>query len=95
MRIVWKRNGRIVNGPEVIPDNPTKGVASVRGNYKRPIEMQSMGFIADAEDVAEHRKRFPTVDLVVREGSAIPVMRSLGQKRDYLKQSGWIDRRSY
>ena len=68
---------------------------AVRGNYKKPVELQSMGFLAVDEDVAEHRKRFPNVDLVEREGSMIPVVRSLGQKRAYLKAAGWADTKSY
>lgn len=68
---------------------------AVRANYKKPIELQSMGFLAVAEDVAEHRKRFPDVDLVMREGSAIPVLRSLGQKRRYFKEAGLADVRSF
>lgn len=71
------------------------GSQQVRGAYKKPIELQSMGFLADPEDVAEHRRRCPDVDLVMREGSAIPVMRSLGQKREYLKKMGWVDSRSF
>jgi putative FmdB family regulatory protein len=71
------------------------GRQAVRASYKKPVELQSMGFIADPIDVAEHRARFPNVDLVMREGSAIPVMRSLGQKRAYLKAVGWADTRSY
>lgn len=69
--------------------------AAVRGNYKKPIELQSMGFIADPLDVAEHRKRFPDVDLQIREGSAIPVVKSLGEKRAYLKAAGWADVKSF
>jgi len=68
---------------------------SVRGNYKHPVELQSMGFLADPEDVAEHRRRFPDVDLTFDNGSAIPVMRSLSQKRRYLKASGWADTKSF
>lgn len=64
---------------------------AVRGAYKRPLELQSMGFIADPTDVAAHRSRFPDVELVMREGSAIPVMHSLGEKRAYMKAAGWAD----
>jgi hypothetical protein len=95
MAIVWKRNGRTVDGPECIPEARTRGLASVRASYKRPIELQSMGFLADPSDVAEHRRRFPTVELVNREGSMVPVMHSLGEKRKYLKESGWVDTRSF
>jgi putative FmdB family regulatory protein len=68
---------------------------AVRGNYKKPIGLQSMGFLAVPEDVAEHRKRFPNVELKFEDGSAIPVVKSLGQKRAYLKAAGWADMRSF
>jgi hypothetical protein len=54
-----------------------------------------MGFLADPKDVAEHRRRFPDVELKFDNGSAIPVVRSLGQKRAYLKANGWADTRSF
>ena len=96
MAFVWKRNDRVVRGPEDIPSR-SSGVESiaVRGNYKKPIELLSMGFIAHPEDVAEHRKRFPAVDLRMHEGSAIPVVKSLSQKRAYLSAAGWADTKSY
>jgi putative FmdB family regulatory protein len=68
---------------------------AVRGAYKKPIRMESMGFLATEEDVAEHRRRFPDVDLSFEEGSAVPIIRSLGQKRRYLKESGFVDTRSF
>lgn len=68
---------------------------AVRGDYKKPCELQSMGFIAVPEDVAEHRRRFPDVDLRFDNGSAIPVVRSLCQKRKYLKQMNWVDVKSF
>jgi len=95
MTFVWKRNGRVVRGPEDIPSRGNGVGVAVRGNYKTPIELLSMGFIAHPEDVAEHRKRFPAVDLRMHEGSAIPVVVSLSQKRAYLKASGWADTKSY
>jgi hypothetical protein len=96
MSIVWKQNGKTVSGPEAIPTKvAVGGSAFVRGNYSKPIELQSMGFLAVAEDVAEHRKRFPDVELKMSEGSAIPVIRSLGQKRAYLKAAGWADVRDF
>lgn len=80
----------------MVPDFVTQVQGtSVRGNYKKPIRMESMGFIADPDDVAEHRKRFPHIDLQFEEGTAIPVVRSLGQKRAYLKGMGWQDRKSF
>lgn len=95
MGVVWKHNGKRVSGPEAIPASQTGGAAFTRGNYNKPILLESMGFIADAEDVAEHRRRFPDVDLEIHQGSAIPVIRSLGQKRAYLKANGWMDSRSF
>ena len=68
---------------------------SVRGDYKRPILMQSMGFPADPAEVAAHRRLYPSVDLKFQQGHAIPVMRSLNQKRAYLKANGWVDNRSF
>jgi hypothetical protein len=78
-----------------MPQDFGQKVVEVRGNYKKPIRMESMGFVADPEDVAEHRRRFPDVDLEIHQGSAIPVIRSLGQKRAYLKAIGWVDSRSF
>jgi hypothetical protein len=69
--------------------------AAVRASYKRPVRLESMGFLADPEDVAEHRRRFPNIDLEFCEGSAIPVMRSRGQKKAYFKERGLVDLRSY
>ncbi len=68
--------------------------SSVRGDYEEPIVMGSMAF--DAKDVAEHRRRFPGVDLVIdHERSARPVMKSLSQKRAYMKARGWVDRNAF
>ena len=96
MSIIWKHNGQEVSCREAIPSR-SSGVESiaVRGNYKKPIELLPMGFIAHPEDVAEHRKRFPAVDLQMHEGSAIPVVKSLSQKRAYLSAAGWADTKSY
>jgi putative FmdB family regulatory protein len=71
------------------------GQQSVRGSYKKPIRLESMGFLAAPEDVAEHRKRFPDVELAFEDGSAIPILRSLGQKRKYFKAAGLVDTRSF
>jgi hypothetical protein len=95
MGIVWKHNGKPVSGPDEIRSCPRTGAAYVQASYNKPIELQSMGFLAHPEDVAEHRKRFPNVELVMHQGSAVPVVRSLGQKRAYLKASGWADTRDY
>jgi hypothetical protein len=95
MAIVWKRNGKTVDGPEAIPNAETTGAVCVRGDYKKPIISDAMGFVADPGDVAEHRKRFPDIELHMSEGCARPMFRNLGQKRRYLKAMGWIDRRSF
>lgn len=68
---------------------------AARGDYKHPIISDSMGFVADPVDMAEHRRRFPNIDLDVDNGCARPVLRSLGQKRQYLKAMGWIDKNSF
>jgi hypothetical protein len=98
MAIIWKHNGVVVSGPEAIPDRSDGqagvGVA-VRGNYNKPVELLSMGFIADPSDVAEHRRRFPNVELREMQGSMVPVVKSLGEKRAYLKAAGWADTRDF
>jgi hypothetical protein len=68
---------------------------AVRGNYKKPIVSDAMGFVAEVNDVAEHRKRFPDIDLDIDNGCARPVFRSLGQKRKYLKAMNWADTRDF
>jgi hypothetical protein len=96
MAIIWRRNGVEVSGPEAIPDKPGGGEGvSVRGNYAHPIELQSMGFLGVPEDVAEHRRRFPNVELREMQGSMVPVVKSLGEKRAYLKAAGWADMRDF
>ena len=67
--------------------------ASVRGDYNEPIISDSMAF--DAVDLAEHRKRFPDIEVQVDGRSARPVFRSLNQKRKYLIERGWVDRNSF
>ena len=68
--------------------------SAVRGDYDEPIVSDSMAF--DACDLAEHRQKFPGVDVVVdHDRAARPVFRSLTQKRKYLKARGWIDANSY
>jgi hypothetical protein len=91
MAIIWKRNGVEVKGPEEVPSKGDGTGVSVRGSYNRPIELQSMGFLGVPEDVAEHRRRFPNVELREMQGSMIPVVKSLGEKRAYLKAAGWAD----
>ena len=98
MAIIWKHNGVTVSGPEAIPDRSdgAAGVGvAVRGNYAHPIELQSMGFLGVPEDVAEHRRRFPNVELREMQGSMVPVVHSLGEKRAYLKAAGWADTRDF
>ena len=68
--------------------------SAVRGDYNKPIVSDSMAF--DAIDLAEHRKRFPDIEVVVDHArSARPVFRSLGQKRAYLKARKWVDANSF
>lgn len=69
--------------------------ASVRGDFKKPIVSDSMGFVATPEAVAEHRQLFPDIELDVSEGCARPVLRSLSQKRAYMKKQGWIDKKAF
>ena len=68
--------------------------SAVRGDYNEPIVSDSMAF--DAIDLAEHRKRFPDIEVVVDHArSARPMFKNLTQKRRYLKARGWIDCNSY
>ena len=67
--------------------------SNVRGDYDKPIVSDSMAF--DSIDLAEHRKRFPDVDVKVDGRSAYPILRSLRQKRRYLKGRNCIDRNSF
>ncbi len=67
--------------------------AGVRGDFKEPIVSDSMAF--DAIDLAEHRKRFPNVDIQVEGRIARPILRSQGQRRAYLKGRGMVDRNSF
>ncbi len=66
---------------------PTAG----RASFKRPAVLESLGFPADPQDVAEHRRRFPDIDLRFQDGHAIPVCTSLSQKRRYLDARGMVD----
>ena len=68
---------------------------AVRGDYNRPIVSTSMAF--NTQDVAEHRKRFPNIELRIDEASktAHPVLKSLTQKREYLRSRGFIDQNSF
>jgi hypothetical protein len=45
--------------------------------------------------LAEHRRLFPNVELREMQGSMVPVVRSLGEKRAYLKAAGWVDTHSF
>jgi putative FmdB family regulatory protein len=67
----------------------------VRGDYKHPQVSDALGFIAEPEDVEEHRKRFPDIELNMDNGCARPVFRSLNQKRKYLTTVGWVDVKDY
>lgn len=70
------------------------GVAG-RGDYAVPVVSDAMGFLAEADDIAEHRRRFPKVELEISDGTARPKFRSLSQKRQYMDTIGWVDRRDY
>jgi len=68
---------------------------SVRGDYNKPIISTSMAF--NTQDLAEHRRRFPGVELQV-DGpgrTAYPIFHSLNQKRAYLKARKWRDCNSF
>lgn len=67
--------------------------SAVRGDFDEPIVSESLAF--DSRDVAEHRKRFPGVDLVVEGDTARPILRSQTQRRKYIKGRGWIDVNSF
>lgn len=67
--------------------------SSVRADYNRPIVSESMAF--DAIDVAEHRRRFPDIEVKVDGRTANPVLRNLSQKRSYLKGRGFVDQNSF
>ena len=74
--------------------DPRAEHCAVRGDYNDPIVSESMAF--DAIDLAEHRRRFPGVEVQVDHArSARPIFRSLTQRRDYMKKRNWIDQRSY
>ena len=68
--------------------------SSVRGDYNEPIVSDAMAF--DAIDLAEHRRRYPNIEVVVDHArSARPIFKNLNQKRKYLKARGFIDCNSY
>ena len=67
--------------------------SSVRGDYSEPIISDSMAF--DALDVNAHRERHPSIELQVEGRFARPILRSLSQKREYLKARGWKDVNAY
>ena len=62
---------------------------SVRGDYKKPIVSTSLAF--DTQDLTEHRKQFHDVEVRVEGRMAEPILKSLSQKRKYLKARGWKD----
>jgi putative FmdB family regulatory protein len=73
--------------------NAIAGGIGVRGDYKHPIISDALGF--SAEDIAEHRTRFPGIDLDVDNGCARPIFRSLNQKRKYLDAVNFVDTKDY
>lgn len=66
--------------------------SNVRGDYNHPITSVSMAF--NSQDVDEHRRKHPGVDLHVDKpgGTAYPILRSRSQKLAYLKARGWQER---
>ena len=69
--------------------------SAVRGDYDEPIVSISLAF--NTQDLDEHRKRYPNIDLEVDTTgrTAYPIFRSMNQKRQYLKRRGWVDANSY
>ena len=67
--------------------------SSVRADYNEPIVSDSMAF--DSCDLAEHRRRFPNVEVKVEGRIANPVIRSLSQKREYMRKRGFVDQNSF
>lgn len=94
-RFIKDRNIPETCGCGILMDRSFIGeLNSVRGDYNDPIVSDSMAF--DAIDLAEHRKRFPNIEIVVDHArSARPVFKSLSQKRGYLKARGFIDANSF
>ena len=68
---------------------------AVRGNFKQPIVSDSMAF--NTQDIVEHRRRFPNIDLKVDKAgqTAYPIFHSRGQKKSYMKGRGWHDNNSF
>ena len=69
--------------------------ASVRGDYQKPIV--SIGLAFNTQDLDEHRKRFPDIELQV-DGpgrTAYPVLKNLSQKRRYMKGRGMQDLKAF
>lgn len=83
------------NCGQLMARNAFASGTAVRGDYKKPIVSDALGFIADPEDVAEHRSRFPNIELVFSEGCARPKFKSLSEKRKYLKAVNWADTKDY
>jgi len=76
---------RLVFDPDSLP--------SIRSDYERPIMSTSLAF--DAAEIDEHRKRFPGIEVRTDGCSAYPVLRSLTQKRDYLRDRQFEDVNSF
>lgn len=66
---------------------------SGHGDYADPIISESMAF--DSADANEHRRQFPNVGLAIEGRSAYPILRSLKQKKEYLKKRGFVDVKSF
>lgn len=67
---------------------------NVRGDFKKPIPLESMAIRVD--EVSEHRRRFPNIQIADKgEMAGVPIVKSLAQKRAYAKAMGWVDRNSF
>lgn len=71
-----------------------EAMPNVRGDFKKPIPLESMAI--RPEEVDEHRRRFPGIDIAkTGEMAGVPMVKSLAQKRAYAKAMGWCDRNSF
>lgn len=66
---------------------------STRGDYSEPIVSSSLAFAASEAEA--HRRKHPNVDLEIDGQFAYPILRSLSQKREYLKARGWKDQNAF
>ena len=66
---------------------------SVSGDYHDPIVSRSMAIHPD--EVAEHRKRFPHIQLKNVDGFFAPVLTNLRERRAYTRARGWVDKNAF